>query len=412
MIYRLRRRFLLVATVSVLAVFLLILGVLAISNRITLNRSADALTDAISMGGGRFPDLFDGQRPTGDRRPAPGLITEESRFSTRYFTVWYAPDGSLLGVNTDAIHAVNATAAITAADSVRDGRERGWYGHYRYKIYTVAEGTAITFVDASSARAQGERFLLSALAVLGTSSAVILLLILLLSRRAILPMAESYRRQKQFITDASHELKTPLTLILTDTDIAEEELGRSEWLDDIRGEGSHMATLIGQMVTLCRMDEETPTLSPARFSLSEAVLDTVSEFSALADTRGKRLEACVSPDLAITADEGAIRRLLAILLDNAVKYCDDGGIIHVALAAGRHSAVLTVENDFAAVDETELTRLFDRFYRADRARTAGGGFGLGLSIAQATVTAHRGELTAYRPAAGRIGFRVVLRQTP
>ncbi len=107
-------------------------------------------------------------------------------------------------------------------------------------------------------------------------------------------------------------------------------------------------------------------------------------------------------------DEGAIRRLLAILLDNAVKYCDPAGDIRVTLSCGRHPT-LAVENSFAAVDETKLERLFDRFYRSDKARTSGSGFGIGLSIAQATATAHRAELTAYRAGNGRIGFRVIFR---
>ena len=258
-------------------------------------------------------------------------------------------------------------------------------------------------------RSQLRTQLLNTAAVLSGSVAVVLLLIILFSHVAVKPAAESYAKQKQFITDANHELKTPLTLILTNLDIAETELGQNEWLDDIRAEGRQMAELVGQMVTLCRMDEEKPPLSKAEFDLSETVADTVSEFEPLARAQGKRMESEILPAVRCFGDEGAIRRLLAILLDNAVKYCDPAGEIRVTLSCKRH-AVLEVVNSYAAVGEADLNRLFDRFYRSDKARTSGSGFGIGLSIAQATASAHRATLSAYRVGSSEIGFRVVFRE--
>ena len=170
-----------------------------------------------------------------------------------------------------------------------------------------------------------------------------------------------------------------------------------------------MAELVGQMVTLCRMDEEKPPLSKAEFDLSETVADTVSEFEPLARAQGKRMESEILPAVRCFGDEGAIRRLLAILLDNAVKYCDPAGEIRVTLSCKRH-AVLEVVNSYAAVGEADLNCLFDRFYRSDKARTSGSGFGIGLSIAQATASAHRATLSAYRAGSSEIGFRVVFRE--
>lgn len=221
-------------------------------------------------------------------------------------------------------------------------------------------------------------------------------------------MAESYEKQKQFITDANHELKTPLTLILSNLDIVEADVGKNEWLDDIRSESERMGLLINQMVTLCRMDESDTPLALADVDLSGVVDDTVSEFEALAADRKKKLTASVEPGVHYRGDEALLRRLAAILLDNAVKYFDAGGEIRVSLRC-RHHPVFTVENTYAEVDRLELDRLFDRFYRADKARTFTGSFGIGLSIAQSIAKKHKGSVIAYKKE-GVIGFRAELKE--
>lgn len=229
----------------------------------------------------------------------------------------------------------------------------------------------------------------------------------MLSRFVVRSAEESYRKQKQFITDANHELKTPLTLILTNIDIAESELGQNEWLDDIRTEGERCAALVNRLVTLSRMDEETEQLQFADFTLSDAVQDTVSEFEELAAMCGKELTADIAPGLQCCGNEAELRQLTAILLDNAVKYCDAGGSIHAALSRKKH-LTLTVTNSCRNVDSIQLDRLFDRFYREDTARTAGSGFGIGLSIAQSIAERHRGSIKAYKADDGVIGSAVKL----
>lgn len=156
-------------------------------------------------------------------------------------------------------------------------------------------------------------------------------------------------------------------------DIVESELGKNEWLDDIRSEGERMGLLINQLVTLSRMDESTDSVMREEFNLSNAVADTVSEFESLAEERSHTLTNSINPSVYYYGDESLIRRLTAILLDNAIKYCDAGGNIQLSLTCRRHQ-VLTVENTYQDVDKLELNRLFDRFYRADKARTFSGSF--------------------------------------
>lgn len=280
---------------------------------------------------------------------------------------------------------------------------------FRYRVFQTAVGEAVVFVDAGMNLAMAYRIIVSVGVVLLGSGLIILLLIVIFSRRAVTPVAESYEKQKQFITDANHELKTPLTLILTNLDIAESQVGKNEWLEDIRAEGERMAQLVNQLVTLTRMDEEGQQPEAAEFSLSEAVSDTVSEFRCLAESEGKHLAVAVEPGISFTGNEEAVRKLLSILMDNAVKYCDEGGDIRVSFEQKRHP-VLRVENTCQDVGNIELNRLFDRFYRADKSRTYMGGFGIGLSIAKAVAAKQNSEISAYWKGEDWIGFKVVFKK--
>ena len=340
----------------------------------------DALTDRISDNDGRFPEWRDDRGHPGRPAGVPDFMTAETPFSTRFFTVRFD----------------------------ESGRERGWMGNYRYRQYRTEHGTIIVYVDGSMNRFMSNRMLFVAGGVLIISAFAIWIIVIFFSKRAVRPVAESYEKQKQFITDANHELKTPLTLVMANLDILETEIGENEWLSDIRSEGERMSALVNQLVVLARMDEDQTNLEMQRFSLSDMMMDVASEFQVLAQDRGKSLEAQIDPMADYVGDETAIRRVISILLDNAVRYCDERGSISLRLEKKKHP-VLYVENTYADVGDLELGRLFDRFYRADKARTFPGGFGVGLSIAKAIVTQHKGEINAYKKDTSHIGFKVIWR---
>ncbi len=409
MIAKLRNRMILVSGSVLAVVFFVIFVAIYIAGTRQLNDTMDMLTDRISAGNGRFlPFDSDNPRPP-DMDSFPGIFTEETPFSTRFFAVWFDAEGNIAGENTASVSAITAEEARSYAEAARKrDNERGWYGAYRYKFINTNRGSTAVFVDGSMNRAlTGRLFLVSGAVLLG-SMLVILLIILLVSGRAVRPIAESYEKQNQFITDANHELKTPLTLIMTNLEILEAEVGENEWLDDIRSESRRMSALVNQLTILSRLDEEQPEMLSSDFSLSDMVGDTVSEFIPLAKKKELVLRTDIEPELYYRGDEGSLRRALAILLDNAVKYCDEGGDIYVSVG-GRRKITLCVENSFKDVDGLELGRLFDRFYREDKARTASGSFGIGLSIARSTAARHRGEISAYKAGAGRIGFKLILK---
>ena len=170
-----------------------------------------------------------------------------------------------------------------------------------------------------------------------------------------------------------------------------------------------MGALINQLVTLSRMDEGNANLAVTEFDLSEMASDTVSEFAGLAAEKQKNLTAVIKPSIWYRGDEGLIRRLICILLDNAIKYCDSNGDIRVSVYAKGRCPVITVENSYKNVENEEIGKFFDRFYRADKARTFTGGFGIGLSIAKGIARNHKGDIVAYKKNAAYIGFRVTLK---
>ena len=412
MIYRLQRRFILICTVSVLTVIALVFGVILLLNVSSMNRNMDMLADQVSEGGGKFPGAFDEMPFPGNLPPSSDqsfdFITPETPFSTRYFTVFFNKNGELEQTFTEQIYSVDEELAIEYAERVLDGeKSRGWISNYRYKVFSTNFGEAVVFVDGSMSRSVlVQSTTISGFVLLGCA-ALVLFLVFLLSKKAVKPIAESYEKQKQFVTDANHELKTPLTLILANVDIAEAELGENEWLDDIRSEGHRMTELVNQLVALSRMDEEGHKMNLTEVSFGELVADTVAEFESLAKERGRALISNVDKEITYLGDEALLHRLICILMDNAIKYCDNGGEITVTLRRTRRVA-LTVENTYAAVGEIELNRLFDRFYRADKARRFTGGYGVGLSMAKAIVENHKGEITAYKKDGTHIGFKVVL----
>lgn len=410
MIYRLQRRFILISAISIFLVIVVIFAAILLISISFTNQTMDTLADSVSAGGGRFPSFSSSGHKPGMLPIIQqfDFITPETPFSTRHFTVYFDRSGKAIRTHTDAIYAIDKDQAIAYANQVLSQQQtRGWLENYRYKVFDTEFGTGVVFIDGSANRAMLTQSMSIAGIVLVISASLVLILIILFSKRAVKPIAESYEKQRQFVTDANHELKTPLTLILANLDIAEEELGKNEWLDDIRAEGHRMTELVNQLVALSRMDEESHTLNSTDVALGRMVADTVAEFEPLALSRGKTMGFNIDADIMYHGDEALLRQLVGILLDNALKYCDQGGDIVVFLRRGRH-IVLTVENTYAAVGELELHRLFDRFYRADKARTFTGGYGVGLSMAKAIAEKHKGEITAYKKDGTHIGFKVTL----
>ena len=218
--------------------------------------------------------------------------------------------------------------------------------------------------------------------------------------------------QKQFITDAGHELKTPLTVISANMDVLALETGRNEWVDSTKKQVSDMRALVDEMIYLSRLNEEEAKLERREIDMSALVRDAAEPFQAMAEYKGKSLCVEAGDGVRMTGDEGALRRLVSILCDNAVKYAPEGdGIMLELKKAGRGAVELRCENAVSEpMDDETLRHLFDRFYRADASRSReNGGYGIGLSIARAVAERHGGSMTARRTRDGRIAFTALIR---
>ncbi len=407
MIYRLRKKFISICILSFITVFVVAFVLIFLITSLQTNQTLDRHADMISQNDGKFPD-FNEIRPGTNRPMPPEGFNRESPFTTRYFTVKFDKRTDTVFADTRQIASVSEEEAeIYAIEALRAGTERGWCDDYRYKIYDTENGTSIVFVSGIAAKENNRNFMLGTLSVFALCSVVIIVLIIFISKRAVKATAESYEKQKQFITNANHELKTPLTLIRTNLDILESEVGQNEWLSDIRDETLMMSELVNRLVSLARMDEDGTKLEMKEFSISDAVADTVSSFVPSAQSSGKQMTVNIASPSSYVGDEAGIRQVVSILMDNALKYCDNGGEIKVTLTGDRRPT-LCVENSYVAVGNVELNRLFDRFYRADKARTYGTGFGIGLSMAKAIVEKHHGSISVYNIENNKIGFRVKL----
>ena len=308
-----------------------------------------------------------------------------------------AETGSAVQSETSRIFAVDTSAAIAYAKTVFEGaRDRGFVDNLRYRRIAEDDGVRIVFLDWGR-RLDAFRFFLAA--SIGISLAgyiVVFVLIAVFSGRIIRPVSESYEKQKRFITDAGHEIKTPLSVIAADADVLELDTGRNEFLDDIRTQTKKLTELTQNLVTLSRMEETGSSLPMIEFPVSDVVQEAADTFRIPAQTRGRVLELQIQPGLSMKGDEKAVAQLVSILLDNALKYSPEGGAIRLSLRRDGRSVVLSSRNESASpVPKESLPLLFDRFYRTDPSRNSEtGGHGIGLSIARAIVSAHGGRIRA------------------
>lgn len=414
MIAKLRKRFVRIAMLSVLLVMLLLSAIAYVARIMSINAGLNVVLDLITENQGSFPTQQPGEHPDGNRSDLKpnGPINIETPFSTRFFVLRYNDAGELEYAD------LNSIAAVTEGDvyhyltvALKHGEGYGYVNGYKYRVVHTGEDRNMAvflncYQDVASLRAL-RRALLAAVAFCTLMTYVLLHLF---SRRAIDPVVRSAEQQKQFITDAGHELKTPLTVITTCLSVLEMETGRNKWIDKIQAQTDKMRDLVNDLVTLSRMDEERPPVIMADFDISAAVAETAESFEDSALAAGLTLEQDIESGLNYRGDEAQIRQLCSILLDNAVKYAQDTTPVRIGLKKEKAGVVLRCSNACSVLPQEELNKLFDRFYRPDKSRSSEtGGFGIGLSVARSIAQAHRGTIKAAAPKPGIIEFTAMLK---
>ncbi len=334
----------------------------------------------------------------------------EARFTTRFFVTHRGRLGDIEVVSKDYIFSIDEETAKEYTEAIlRKGKEKGYYGDYRYCISADGPEATVLFLNVSHALQFMKSLLFATLAIGISSFLVVFILVIFFSKYAIRPYARNIERQKRFITDAGHELKTPITSIATSADIAAMEHEGDEWICNIQKQTARLTRLVGDLVALSRLDEETPFPDKRVFSFSDAAWETAEPFAVLARAEGKEYRQRIEEGLTLYGDRDSIQQMLSILLDNAVKYSDAGGEISLDIVRRRRKIYVEVKNTCNLPDISDLDRIFDRFYRLDESRAANtGGTGIGLSMAQAIAENHGGRIKVQSGDGKRICFTVVI----
>ena len=415
MIAQLRKKFITIAMGSFLIVVLVVLGAINAVNICQYNSYKDTIMDTLVEYGGQFPAYIKKNHST---LLGGYQINAETAFSTRYFVVKMDSSGSILTADAEHIAAITVAEVKQYAQTcMNSGKASGKLGIYDYTICKATYSTIIgningymaIFVDFSSEYNNMLSYLLVSSIIGLASIVVVFILVSIFSKKAIAPVVESMEKQKQFITDAGHEIKTPIAIISANTDVLELTSGANEWTESIRNQTNRLTELVKRLISLSRMDEEQVQLVFGKFCVSDAVWEAAAPFETLAESKNRQLEVIIQPEITMNGDANSIRQLVSILLDNAVKYSNEGGSIKLNLSRVNKNVKLEVYNTAESIPKENLDKLFDRFYRMDSSRSREtGGYGIGLSIAKAIVEAHKGKISASTEDGKSISFTAIL----
>lgn len=409
MIRSLRRKFILIAMASLIGTMALLCTAIGIGNHyITANRVDKAIM-ILHQNGGTF-------LPPGthfDPSDFNFQITPETPFETRYFIVELTAQKEIKSVELDHIAALDRQTVVdTISQVINTGAERGYVDHYRFGVFPdEAGGSTVIVMDCFLQLQAANNMLRMMVAIFLACVLIVFILLFFLSKQAIRPFVDNLERQKQFVTDASHELKTPLAILSADMGLLEDSYGNDKWLESAKSQITRLDRLIKNLVELARTEETVQENTAEIFSVSEVAQANADAFQPLAEAEGKSLTAEIADGISLKGVQDNFFRLFSILLDNAVKYCDPGGTIHLSVSIRGRNISISVSNPCAGVDTAQLPRYFDRFYRADSSRARStGGYGIGLSTAKAIVSRHKGRISNHYTD-GVIVFTAVIPQT-
>jgi signal transduction histidine kinase len=423
MIKKFRIRFI---TITMTALLLLLLTIMMSINTInysSVTATADQTLATLATNDGRFDNEPDGTNPppeeqTGDTSTStttqddtsgpPSGMTErkadpnakpsdiERPFDTRYFYVKFE-NGTITDVDVKHISAINNTKAQEIATSIYNGNSNQGYYETVYRYLKHEKDASTTFVIVMDNSKQLEptlTFFRSSLLIAGVGVLISFVAVFFLSKYVVRPLIISNEMQKRFITDAGHEMKTPLTIISANNELIELQYGESEETKVINRQVARMTEMVKNLSALAKMEKEEVDVEFKEFNLSDALLDAIDTFKTTYQKQDKQLVNEVTPDIIVKANESSIRNLISILMDNALKYSLTKTVVH--LDKDHNKVTLIVSNDASDIKPGNLDKVFDRFYRSEDARGSTiEGSGIGLSIAAGIASKNKIKITAY-----------------
>lgn len=403
-IAKLRHKFILIAMLSFSVVILFTGGMTALANQNSLRVQASHVLELITKNDGVMPE------PTVDGRNVhatdvfDGVFTE-SAFAARYFAVIFNAQGQAERVNVNRVVTVDEAEAVEYATQAIESYDKsltvsmldlGMVDTFYYRVAHRPDNSIIVaFLDCSSQMQVNREVEWTTLVICGVGLLGSFGIVVMLSKRAIKTEIENARKQKQFITNASHELKTPLAVIRANTEVIEMLQGESEWTKSTMSQVDRMDGLVQNLVMITRAAEREDRTAMQEIDVGKVIMDSVDPFRALARQDQKELVVNLAPDVRMVADVSAIQQLCTLLVDNAIKYCDDNGTVEVELSQPKRGRVtLVMRNSFAQGKKAQFNRYFERFYRDDESHSDAGGYGIGLSVAESICTRYGGSIKA------------------
>ncbi len=420
MIRQLQKRFIRIAVLALTVAMVLVVCIVNLANWISVRAeladtlaslSAKTLPAVSAPSENPLPELpdpgpgpdnrFTSRRDPGFRNEWGGFRSRHARnmaSETNWFSAWVNSGEEISGLNLENMPVLDEEGAADLVRQALDtGRDSGYIGDYLFRVQELGNRSGIVIMDCETRLSSVRTLaLISGIACLG-GILMALLIVILASRKAVEPTIWNMEQQKEFITNASHELKTPLTVISTNMELLNMETPDNPWVRSTQKQTSALRRLVDELVYLSRMEEEHPALAMETVAIGSLLEETAEPFTAMAEFNGREMTVRADPSLKVTGDRASLQRLLSTLCDNAVKYAsENGSILAEAFRDGRN-AVLRVSNTVdTPLTKEQCEQLFLRFYRADpsRSKEKQSGFGIGLSIAAAIAEKHGGTIRA------------------
>lgn len=408
MIRQLRRRFVVSAMIAVTALLLAVVGFINGVNLATSTKRVDQILTQLSDARGDYKPMENHRKPDKPEplmRPSP-----DDMLGARFFWAKADETDALLQVDTRRIFAVTqAEAEELAKTALERGRPSGKLQQFRYRITVDDTGEQfLIFLDVAADSHQAGALFWGSLLAAAAGWLIMLPLVMALSKQAVGPIARNMEKQKQFVTNAGHELKTPLAIIMANTDALELHQGESKWSKNIRAQAVRLNGLMQNLLVLAKMDESGGQLALTTFRVDSLLDELLQPYLAMAEEKAVAVIQSIQPEVELHANRESITQLFSILLDNAVKYTPAGGKISIGLCRQGGKCWIQIANTAEMPENGKLEKLFDRFYRGDAARTQKrGGYGIGLSAAKTIVEAHKGSIQA-KYEDGRMIFTVTM----